>query len=97
MSSNNPNEHYWEQSKPKKDSPLWPTKGINLPRINSEVHKRRIRIEDMTSRIQKAIDGFCTENDFDVAYSDIDAALLNVMSSNNRYVRKMEVESEADS
>lgn len=45
----------------------------------------RIRIGKMSRAIQESIDAICVSENFQITYAEINAALLEVLKSNNSY------------
>lgn len=54
-----------------------------------EINERELvakgRINKISFAIQTAIDEICKEENFEITYTEINAAILEVMSSNNSY------------
>lgn len=57
----------------------------DLPTINKKQTLVRNRINELSAEIIKAIDGVCEQNNFEITYVEINAALLQVLKSNNNY------------
>lgn len=58
---------------------------MNLPTINERQQTANKRVCKLAERIQEVIDKTCKEEEFQITYVEINAALLSVMNSNNRY------------
>lgn len=57
----------------------------DLPTINKKQTLIRNRINELSAEIIKAIDSVCEQNNFEITYVEINAALLQVLKSNNNY------------
>lgn len=62
---------------------------MNAPTNNErqQIANKRVRI--LAERIQNVIDKTCEEEEFEITYVEINAALLSAMNANNRYEMKL--------
>lgn len=70
---------------------------MNLPTINERQQTANKRVCKLVERIQEVIDKTCKEEEFQITYVEINAALLSVMNSNNRYEMRLLCEVEQPS
>jgi hypothetical protein len=58
---------------------------MNLPTINERQKIAKKRVRNLETKIQEVINTACEEDEYQITYVEINAALLSVMNSNNRY------------
>lgn len=58
---------------------------MNLPTIKERELTAKKRVRKLEERIQEVIDKTCEEEEYQITYVEINAALLSIMNSNNRY------------
>ena len=57
-------------------------------KINQKQQEVRKNVNELSFAIQTAIDDICTKHDFNITYAEINAALIDVLKSNNGFELK---------
>ena len=54
-------------------------------KLNERQTQARKRVDKISTAIQEAIDKICEEENFEITYAEINAAVIDVLKSNNSF------------
>ena len=57
---------------------------------NEKQVKQRKIVSKLSNAIHEAIDGICEENDYNITFAEINAALVGILKTNIQYELKIE-------